>query len=357
VRALTYNGNLTFEPEYAEPVPREGECLLRVRLAGISPTDLHIAHGLSPFRGVLGHEGVAVVERGPDKWRGQRVVCDINCVCRTCDMCLTGLSNHCRQRTVMGMKDRDGCFADRLVMPARNLHGVPEGLTDEEAVFVEPLASAGQMLIQCPVDRRMNVSVIGPGLVGSLAAQLLRSTGCTLTVLGCDPNELDSCEKKGIQTILVDEFVPRQDRDVVVECTGSAEGLAIAAALVRPRGTIVVKSPHVYLDQRTTRPTDRDGGRTDCQTCTPKSATDRPSSWAGPWRSGTCFNPNPLVESEITLIGSRCGPFPQAIDALARGAVDVRSMISRVFDLDDAMDAMAHAGANRHGKTLLRVSS
>jgi len=267
------------------------------------------------YCGVLGHEMVGVVEEGSPAWLGKRVVCEINCVCGRCDLCQRGLSNHCRNRTVLGIAGRDGCFADYILVPQRNLHAVPDVVSDEEAVFVEPLAAAYQVLAQCPIDRRTTVSVVGPGRLGLLVAQVLATTGCKLTVIGRNPEKLERCEKKGVQGVHVDNLAACKNRDVVVDCTGSPQGLALAMSLVRPRGTIVLKS--TYADA-----------------ATPNLA--------------------PLVVDEVTLLGSRCGPFPEAIDALARKAVEVRSMISRTFPIEQALDAFAAARDPQNLKILLK---
>jgi len=317
VRALVFDRTLRFEAAYPDPKPAPGECLVRVHLAGICATDLHITKGYMNFTGVLGHEMVGTVVSGSHTWRGRRVVCEINCVCRTCEMCHAGLANHCRKRTVMGIDRRDGFFADLVAVPEQNLHAVPDVVADEEAVFVEPLAAAYQVLAQCPIEPRMRVSVVGSGRLGLLVAQVLAATGCKLTVIDRNPMKLLLCEKRGIQPVHVDELVPKQDRDVVVECTGSPEGLTLAMQLVRPRGTIVLKS-----------------------TCA----------------EGGSINLAPLVVNEVKLLGSRCGPFPEAVNALARQAVDVRPLISRTFPLDQALAAFDAARDRDTVKILLKIS-
>ncbi len=318
MRAVVFDGALRFEPDRPDPRPDEGECVVRVHLAGICATDLHITRGYMDFQGVPGHEMVGTVVEGSTTWRGKRVVCEINCVCRKCDMCLAGLAKHCRHRTVMGIAGRDGCFADLVALPERNLHEVPEVVSDEEAVFAEPLAAAYQVLAQCSIDGRSKVCVVGPGRLGLLVAQAIKETGCRLTVVGRNPAKLLLCEKKGIQGIAVAELVPRQDHDIVVECTGDPEGLELAMQLVRPRGTIVLKS-----------------------TC------------ADPGR----LNLAPIVIHEINLVGSRGGPFPEAINALARQAVEVRSMISRTFPIEDAVAAFEAAADSRNVKVLIKMGA
>ncbi len=317
MRAVVFDRNLSLVTNQRDAEPSSGECLVRVRLAGICATDLQITRGYMDFSGVLGHEMVGTVVSGPAPWRDKRVVCEINCVCRRCEMCLAGLSNHCRKRTVLGIDGRDGCFADLVAVPERNLHAVPDVIADEEAVFVEPLAAAFQVLAQVTIDRRMKVTVVGPGRLGLLVAQVLKETGCKLTVVGRNEKKLLLCEKKGIQGIHVDRLVPRQDRDLVVDCSGTPEGLNIAMRLVRPRGTIILKSTYADPDR---------------------------------------LNLAPIVINEVTLVGSRCGPFPEAINALARQAVDVRSLISRTFPIEQAVEAFDAARNPDNVKILLRIN-
>lgn len=307
---------LRFLTDHPEPSQIDGEVTVAVRLAGICATDLEITKGYMSFAGVLGHEFVGTVIKGPRKWRNKRVVAEINCVCGRCSMCQQGLSNHCRRRTVLGIDGRDGVFADQVVVPERNLHELPDAVSDEQGVFVEPLASAYQIVRQCPIERRDRVTVVGSGRLGLLVAQVLKRTGCQLDVVGRNELTLNFCEKKGIQTTPVSELVPRADRDVVVACSGSPEGFDTALRLVRPRGTLVLKS-----------------------------------TYAGPG----ALNLNPVVVNEITLLGSRCGPFPDAINALARGEVDVESMISRTLPLSRGVDAFDMAADPRYIKVLLRV--
>lgn len=318
MRAVVVDSRLTVQAHRADPHPSSGECLIRVHLAGICATDLHITRGYMSFRGVPGHEFVGTVVRGSDAWSNRRVVAEINCVCRRCDMCQGGLSNHCRERTVLGIQGRDGAMADFVAVPESNLHAVPDHVLDEEAVFIEPLAAAYQVLAQAAIDARMKVAVVGTGRLGLLVAQVLLTTGCRVTAVGRNPRTLEFCEKKGIQAIPVSEIVPRQDQDVVVECSGSPEGLSVSMQLARPRGTIVLKS-----------------------TCA------EPGS----------LNLAPLVVNEVKLLGSRCGPFREAINALARQAIDVRSMVSRVLPIEQAVEAFAAAEDPRNVKVLLKINS
>jgi threonine dehydrogenase-like Zn-dependent dehydrogenase len=309
---------LRFEYDYPDPRPESGEVLIRVRRAGICATDLEILNGYMGFSGVLGHEFVGVVEKGPRKWLNKRVVSEINCVCGRCDMCLHGLSNHCRRRSVLGISGRDGAFAEYVVMPERNLYEVPDAVSDEQAVFVEPLAAAYQIIKQCPIEPRMRVAVIGSGRLGLLVMQVLKTTGCQLEVVGRNERTLAFCEKKGVRATSTRELTPLADRDVVIECTGAPEGFHVASQMVRPRGTIVLKSTYAE-----------------------KAELDLAM----------------IVVNEVTVLGSRCGPFPDAIHALARQDIDVDSMISRQLPLDRGAEAFELAAEPNHIKILLKVAS
>ncbi len=317
MRAITFSDQLRFEDNRPEPVVGDGECLVKVRLAGICSTDHEIIKGYMGFEGVLGHEMVGDVVAGSSAWLGKRVVSEINCVCRKCDMCLAGLSNHCRDHTVVGIAGRDGCFADLVVVPEANLHEVPEAVPDESAVFVEPLAAAFQVTQQVQIDARSRVAVVGSGRLGLLIAQVLAKTGCKLEVVGRNPGTLLFCEKKQIMATSVDALIARNDRDVVVECTGSPDGFRLALALVRPRGTIVLKS--TYAD-------------------------------------GAMPNPAAVVINEINIVGSRCGPFAEAIQALARRDVDVSSMVARAYPIERGLEAFDASNKPENIKVLLKVN-
>jgi threonine dehydrogenase-like Zn-dependent dehydrogenase len=295
----------------------EGDTLIRVRQAGVCATDLEIVKGYMGFKGVLGHEFVGEVVESADKGLvGKRVVGEINVVCGRCDLCLAGLSTHCRNRSVLGILNHDGAFAEFVRLPAVNLHVVPKGVDNDQAVFVEPLAAAFQVLKQVKIDSRSWVTVLGDGRLGLLTAQVLRNAGCPVRVVGKHPEKLAMCEKWGIRSRILADIVPRHDQDVVVDCTGSAAGFETAMAMVRPRGTIVLKS-----------------------------------TVAG----GKAINLAPLVVDEIQVVGSRCGPFKEAIRALAEKSVDVVSLISRRMKLEQGVEAFEYA--NRPGvlKVLLTV--
>jgi threonine dehydrogenase-like Zn-dependent dehydrogenase len=314
MRALTFTTSLTFTPRHPDPSPDDGDTLLRVRQAGICSTDLEITRGYMNFNGILGHEFVADVVSSPEKsLMGQRVVGEINIVCGRCDMCLSGLSNHCRDRSVLGILNHDGAFADFVRLPAANLHIVPPTVDDDQAVFVEPLAAAFQVAKQLgpqgrggAVEGRRWITVLGDGRLGLLTAQVLRNAGYPVRLIGKHPEKLALCEKWSIRSRTLDDISPRHDQDVVVDCTGSAAGFELAMQMVRPRGTIVLKSTVA---------------------------------------AGKPLNLAPLVIDEITVLGSRCGPFREALRALAEKEIDVTSLIARRMKLEQGVEAMRLASS------------
>lgn len=313
---------LALDSRYADPLPAEGEVLIRPTRMGVCSTDLELCKGYMGFAGVLGHEFVGIVEAvgpGADKaWIGQRVVGEINCVCGECDMCLGGLKEHCRNRTVLGIMGRDGCFAEAFVIPALNLHAVPDNVDNDRAVFVEPLAAALQILRQLTIEGRPYVTVLGDGRLGLLCAQVLSTLNATVRLVGKHEAKLGLCEKWGIKHRLLDDVGLRQDQDIVVDCTGSASGLVTAMQMLRPRGTLVMKT--------TLAPGGLDAAGVDL---------------------------SPLVINELNVIGSRCGPFAEALDWLSREAVDVVSLISRRMRLSDGPAVLEQAGRPGMLKVLL----
>lgn len=317
MRALVFDPSLSYRPHHPDPPVSEGDSLIRVRRAGVCATDLEICRGYMGFRGVLGHEFVGDVIESADKGLvGQRVCGEINCVCGRCDLCLSGLSSHCRNRTVLGILNHGGAFADLVRLPAANLHVVPKNVEDDEAVFVEPLAAAFQVLKQIKLDGKKWVTVVGDGRLGLLVAQVLRNANCPVRVIGKHAHKLALCEKWSIRSRPLDEIEPRHDQDVVVDCTGSAAGLELAMQMVRPRGTIVLKSTVAI---------------------------------------GKSVNLAPLVIDEIQVVGSRCGPFREALRALAEKSVDVASLIHRRMKLEQGVEAMELAGRPGVLKVLLTM--
>jgi threonine dehydrogenase-like Zn-dependent dehydrogenase len=296
------------------PEPPAGEARVRITLAGLCHTDLELVRGYYPYAGVLGHEFVGVVDRAPAEpaWEGRRVVGEINATCANCPTCLAGRASHCERRTVLGIAGRDGAFAEYLTLPLPNLHAVPDGMPDEVAVFTEPAAAAFQILAQVAIDRRDRVVVFGDGKLGQVIAQVLATTGCSLTVVGRHPRKLALLADRGIDARL-DPPPPRR-ADLVVDCTGRREGLHAALAALRPRGTLVLKS-----------------------------------TFAG----DTPVNLSAIVVDEITIVGSRCGPFAPALAALDAGTVVVTPLIEERRPLADGVDAVARAAATGTLKVLL----
>jgi threonine dehydrogenase-like Zn-dependent dehydrogenase len=317
MRALVFDGSLSFQPRRAEPAAALGDTLIRVRQAGICSTDLEITRGYMNFAGVLGHEFVGEVMQSSDRnLIGERVVGEINVACGRCDLCLSGLSGHCRNRTVLGIANRDGAFADYLRLPAMNLHALPASVDDDAATFVEPLAAAYQVLKQLNFEGRKWVTVLGDGRLGLLVAQVLRDANCQVRVIGKYPQKLALCEKWSIRSRPLADIVPRHDQDVVIDCTGSASGFELALQMVRPRGTIVLKTTVA---------------------------------------AGKPLNLAPVVIDEINIIGSRCGPFREAIRALAEKRVDITSLIHRRMKLDQGVEAMDLAGRPGVLKVILSI--
>jgi threonine dehydrogenase-like Zn-dependent dehydrogenase len=323
---------LALEKNYPLPDLQSGEALIRVILAGICNTDLEITRGYLAFQGVLGHEFVGIVEAvhegpgasPPTYLVGKRVVGEINAACHRsdCAYCQQNMFTHCPNRTTLGIVNRDGAFAEYLTLPVANLHLVPDNISDEEAVFVEPLAANFEILEQVHIKPTDSVVVLGDGKMGQLAAQVLALSGCEITMVGKHEEKLALAAQRGIQTRLLDDVVgaqfiaPSSRVDLVVECSGSAQGLDLAMRLVRPRGTIILKS-----------------------TVANKST----------------LHLAPIVIDEIRIQGSRCGPFAPAIRALGQRAVDIRPLISAHYGLDDGIVAFEHAAKPGVLKVLVRI--
>jgi len=266
------------------------------------------------FKGVPGHEFVGSVVEGPSEFVGKRVVGEINFGCGQCDACRRDLSRHCPNRSVMGIVNADGAFADYVSVPVENLHLVSDNISDEEAVFTEPLAAAFEILTQIQLDPGDDVLVLGDGKLGNLCAQVLRLTGAKITALGKHADKLALIKKAGVRTILLNDWQAKLF-DVVVEATGSASGFELALSAVRPRGTLILKSTIAGNHQ---------------------------------------ISLAPIVINEINVIGSRCGPFSDALAALAVKQIAVTPLIEKVYSLDDGVAAMTHAARPGARKILLR---
>ncbi|MGH9841591.1 MAG: MDR/zinc-dependent alcohol dehydrogenase-like family protein [Blastocatellia bacterium] len=296
---------------------RAGEALVRVTTAGICNTDLEIVRGYAGFSGTLGHEFAGVVEESPDPSQvGRRVVGEINAGCGVCALCRRDDPRHCPGRTVLGIRARDGAFAEYLSLPPQNLLAVPENVSDRQAVFAEPLAAACEILDQVAIHSDHRVAVIGDGKLGQLIARVLATTGCDLTLIGKHAGKLELAAKAGIQTTALGDLTidPASRFDRAIEASGSAAGLRLALDLVRARGTIILKST---------------------------------------FHGGVTLNTARIVVDEISVIGSRCGRFEKALALLEAGKVDVESLIAGQFDLADGVAAMAEAARPGVLKVLL----
>lgn len=319
MKAIVFDGAIRLQ-ELPRPQPPANEALLRVVFAGICNTDLEITRGYHAFQGILGHEFVALVEEAVDKnWIGRRVVGEINCVCHQCDLCRRRLERHCRNRTVLGIVNRPGAMAEFCCLPVENLHEVPAEISDEEAVFAEPLAAACEILEQVKIRPDDSVCVLGDGKLAQLIARVLIRETRSVVMIGKHKDKLDLAAQAGAEVHFVREVEADLKRragafDVVVEATGSPGGFQVALSLVRPRGVLVMKS-----------------------------------TYHGELR----FDAAPLVVNEIEVVGSRCGPFPVALEKLRQKAVDVRPLLSVRFPLQDGLKAFHRAQESGVLKVLL----
>lgn len=280
---------VTLRRDLPHPEPGPGQALVRVRLAGVCSTDLALIDGYYPFNGVLGHEFVGEIRAAPSAPErvGERVVGSINLSCGHCPECLACRPSHCRERRVLGIKDYQGAFAEYLTLPLENLFQVPDGVSDSQAVFAEPLAAALQIpeLVQIrPSDR---VLVVGAGRLGQLIARVIALSGADLRVVARHDHQHRRLSMAGIQAI-EEEAVSQADCDLVVEASGAPSGFALARRAVRPRGTLCIKSTY---------------------------------------RGEVPISLSSLVVDEIRLVGSRCGPFPPALRLLAEQRIDLAPLI------------------------------
>ena len=316
MRALCWDGqHVRLDTAYPTPQDDTTMAVVRVHLAGVCATDGQILQGYMGFQGIPGHEFVGEVSAGPVALLGTRVVGEINFACGHCQVCIRGLGRHCPTRQVMGIVQADGCFAEYVRVPVANLHPVPAGISNEAAVFTEPLAAAYEILEQVQVQPEEDVLVFGDGKLGLLCAQVLQTTGARVCVIGKHPHKLAFLRQRGITTTLLQDWHARQ-ADLVVEATGSTTGLTYAIESLRPRGTLVLKST---------------------------VAKAHTVSLA------------PLVVHEMTVIGSRCGRFAPALQALAHGEVLVTPLIEQIYPLADGVTALAHAMRPGTLKILLSI--
>lgn len=305
MKAIVFDKELKLDNNYEKPVPKKGEALVKVKLAGICNTDYEITKGYMGYKGVLGHEFVGVVEVVNDEDKslvGKRVVAEINYGCHdvNCEWCNKGLVRHCPNRHTIGIWKKDGCFAQYITLPTEVLFEVPENVSDEQVVFVEPLAAACEILEQLHIQPIQKVLVQGDGKLGLTTALTLNAFNYDVTLVGKHQNKLDIAKKQGVKTVLLDNLEIKPEWEIVVEATGSISGFETAMALTKPRGTLVLKSTVAGAKE---------------------------------------FNLAPIVINEITVLGSRCGQFKPALKLLENNRIDFKPFISGVYSVDDAMEA------------------
>lgn len=295
---------------------KPNEALIKIRKAGICSTDLELVKGYYPYTGILGHEFVGeVMEAENASWIGQRVVGEINVVCDQCEQCINGRPTHCENRTVLGIVNRDGIFAEFTTLPIANLHRVPYSVPDEMAVFTEPLAAALEIQQQIQIKPTDRVLLVGAGRLGQLIAQTLALTGCDLRVVARHVHQQNLLKARGIKIISEEEIQPWR-WDVAVEATGSPNGFALARKAIRPRGTLVMKSTY---------------------------------------KGEMSVNFSSIVVDEINIIGSRCGPFEPALRLMESRQVDPTVLIADEFKLDEALKAFERAAETGVLKVLVET--
>lgn len=305
MKAIVFDEELKLVNDYKKPVPQKGEALVRVTLAGICNTDFEITKGYMGYKGVLGHEAVGVVEEINDNDQsllGKRVVAEISYGCKKpdCSYCAEKLYRHCPDRHTLGIWRKDGVFAEYFTMPLETLFEVPDNVTDEQAVFVEPLAAACEISEQLHIKPFQKVIVLGDGKLGLITALELNSQNVDVTLVGKHQNKLGIAKAQGVKTKLLNDLKVEKVYDVVVEATGSISGFETALALTKPRGVLVLKSTIAASKE---------------------------------------FNLAPIVIDEITVLGSRCGQFPAALRLLQAERIDFSPLISARYKADEAIKA------------------
>lgn len=303
MKAVVFDNELKLVNDYEKPTPKKGEALIKITLAGICNTDFEITKGYMGYKGILGHEFVGVVEdvNGEDKSLvGKRVVGEINNGCEACDLCHQGLQRHCFSRQTLGIWQKDGCFAQYLTWPTKNLLEVPKNVSDEQAVFVEPLAAGLEILEQLHIQPVEKVVILGDGKLGLTTALALNASNIDVLLVGKHQNKLDIAKKQGVNVKLLADLEVKKEWDFVVEATGSISGFEMALALTKPRGTLVLKSTVAASKE---------------------------------------FNLAPIVIDEIRVQGSRCGQFAPALRLLASGRVNFSPLVTATYNIDKAIEA------------------
>lgn len=317
MKAVVFDNGLKLDNNYPMPVPQKGEALIKVNTIGICNTDYEITLGYMGYKGILGHEFTGVVEKAENKdLIGKRVVGEINCGCGQCDWCAQGLERHCFNRSTLGIWQREGCLAEYVCLPEKNLLVIPDNITDEEAVFVEPLAAALEILEQVHIPPYKRVIVLGDGKLGLIIALALNAAGLDITLVGKHEEKLNITKAQGVKTELLNNLKIEKAYDFVVEATGSITGFETSLALTKPRGTLILKSTIAASKE---------------------------------------FNLAPIVIDEITVLGSRCGQFAPALRMLEQKRIDVKPLISDIYAIDDSIEAFERNKEKSSVKVLVKV--
>lgn len=319
MKAVIFDETLKYVEDYKKPTPKQGEALIKVTYGGVCNTDKEITKGYMGYKGILGHEFTGVVEEINDEDKtllGKRVVGEINLGCKNCEWCAKDLERHCPNRSTLGILAKDGCFAEYVTLPLSNLIEIPENVPDEQAVFVEPLAAGLEILEQMHIQPCQKVMVLGDGKLGLLTALALNACGLDVLIVGKHQNKLDIAKNQGVKTQLLSEFEQAPKFDVVVEATGSITGFETSVNCVKPRGTLVLKSTIAASKE---------------------------------------LNLAPIVINEITILGSRCGRFKPAMRLIASGKIDFSQMISKIYPIEQAINAFDANNAKDTIKILLKI--
>ena len=319
MKAVIFDETLKYVEDYEKPTPEKGEALIKVTHGGVCNTDKEITKGYMGYKGILGHEFTGVVEEINDEdktFLGKRVVGEINLGCKNCEWCAKDLERHCPTRSTLGILAKDGCFAEYVTLPLSNLIEIPENVPDEQAVFVEPLAAGLEILEQMHIQPCQKVMVLGDGKLGLLTALALNACGLDVLIVGKHQNKLDIAKNQGVKTQLLSEFEQAPKFDVVVEATGSITGFETSVSCVKPRGTLVLKSTIAASKE---------------------------------------LNLAPIVINEITILGSRCGRFEPAMRLIASGKIDFSQMISKIYPIEQAVEAFDANNAKDTIKILLKI--
>ncbi len=321
MKAVVFDNELKLDLDYKKPIPQPGEALVKVTIAGICNTDYEITKGYMGYKGILGHEFVGTVEEINDKDQsllGKRVVGEINFGCEKCEWCKKGLQRHCPNRSTLGIWQQDGCFAEYTIIPLTNLIEIPESVSDEQAVFVEPLAAALEILEQLHIRPDQKVLVLGDGKLGLTTSIALKASGLDVTLIGKHQNKLNIASEQHVETKLLQETEIKPEYDVVIEATGSISGFETSISSVKPRGTLVLKSTIAASKE---------------------------------------FNFAPIVINEITVLGSRCGQFKPAMRYLEEKKIDFAPFITSIVNINEAINGFEQNRQKDSLKVLIRINN